>query len=434
MSEVISYEGYLIGACLRDATLINNIDLQPGDFLGESHPQAWKAIKDLNAEGEIPDLIAVADATGLPITFLSELMRECHSTDLEVVTGWGKIIYSKARRRTLVSGMLALAQSDYDVDTMLHHATEVVLGAQEQVRDDDESNTEIIDARIMALESRMLGTSSHIGLTFGVPEFDELSYGMLPSELVVLAARPAMGKTAKALQAARINAMHGKRVLVFSLEMEKGELFDRMICQGGKVFADRYAKPAQDDSDLYRDIGPTVKGLKAADIKLVDNVFDIEGITALARRHHQAKPVDLIVVDYLQLIGTKGNRNMNRAVEVGEYSRALKMLAMHCKCPVLLLSQLNRDVEKRPDKRPLMADLRESGSVEQDANKIIMLYRDEVYNEQSDHKGVAEIILRKHRGGPTGTVMAAGKLRYFAFEPLQASDYARQPTNNDPFA
>jgi len=141
-----------------------------------------------------------------------------------------------------------------------------------------------------------------------------------------------------------------------------------------------------------------------------------------------------VVVDYLQLIGTKGRANPNRAVEVGEYSRALKMLAMQLGCPVLLLSQLNRDVEKRPDKRPLMADLRESGSVEQDANKIVMIYRDEIYNDDTQDKGIAELILRKHRGGMTGMVPSSANLRWFSFGDL-ARDWQRlEAPRHDPFA
>lgn len=433
MSELIHYETLLIGACLKSPELISQTGIRADDLSGDYHAEIWQTMQALTAKGEIPDLVSVSYECAAPVGLLAEAMRECYSTSPELVLAWSKVISSKARRRRLANGLSSLADSDHDADMLLHYARELLLGIEDDAPKAERTNRDIIDERIQALEDRMLGKASHIGLTFGVKDLDNLCYGMRPGELVVLAARPAMGKSALALQAARLNAEQGKRVAVFSLEMDVGELFDRMICQGGKVWADRYAAPARDDDRLYQNIGETVKALKAADLHCFDSIFDIEGITAKCRSLHQNKPLDLIVVDYLQLVGSKGNRNANRAIEVGEYSRALKMLAMQCQCPVLLLSQLNRNVETRPDKRPLMADLRESGSVEQDANKIVMLYRDEVYNEQTQEKGVAELIVRKHRGGEIGTVRASGTLRWFTFSDLAFTSQQTGAANYDPF-
>ncbi|QPI62410.1 replicative DNA helicase [Vreelandella venusta] len=433
MSELIHYESLLIGACLRSPELISQTNVRADDLGGEYHAEIWQTMQSLAAKGVTPDLVSVSDNCAAPAGLLAEAMRECYSTNPELVLAWASVISGKARRRRLASGLSALAESDHDADMLLHYARELLLGIEDDAPKAERTNRDIIDERIMALEDRMLGKASHIGLTFGVKDLDNLCYGMRPGELVVLAARPAMGKSALALQAARLNAMQGKRVAVFSLEMDAGELFDRMLCQGGKVWADRYAAPKSDDDGLYKHLGPTVKALKEADLKCFDNIFDIEGIASKCRSLHQQKPLDLIVVDYLQLVGSKGSRNANRAIEVGEYSRALKMLAMQCQCPVLLLSQLNRNVETRPDKRPLMADLRESGSVEQDANKIVMLYRDEVYNEQTQEQGVAELIVRKHRGGSIGTVRASGNLRCFTFSDLAFSSQQTGASTYDPF-
>jgi len=433
MSELLHYETLLIGACLRSPELIGQVFVRADDLSGEFHAEIWQTMKALIAKGQTPDLVSVSDSCAAPIGVMAEAMRECYSTSPELVIAWSEVISSKARRRRLATGLAALADSDHDADMLLHYARELLLGVEDDAPKAERTNRDIIDERIRALEDRMLGKASHIGLTFGVKDLDDLCYGMRPGELVVMAARPAMGKSALALQAARLNAEQGKRVAFFSLEMDAGELFDRMICQGGKVWADRYAAPESDDDRLYQNIGPTVKALKAADLHCFDNIFDIEGITAKCRTLHQHKSVDLIVVDYLQLVGSKGSRNANRAIEVGEYSRALKMLAMQLGCPVLLLSQLNRNVETRPDKRPLMADLRESGSVEQDANKIVMLYRDEVYNEQTPEEGIAELIVRKHRGGKIGTVRAAGHLRWFTFSDLAFTSQQTGAAVNDPF-
>jgi replicative DNA helicase len=433
MSELIHYETLLIGACLKSSELISQTGIRADDLSGDYHAEIWQTMQSLVAKGQTPDLVSVSDACAAPVSVLAEAMRECYSTSPELVLAWAKVISGKARRRRLARGLSSLADSDHDADMLLHYARELLLGAEDDAPKAERTNRDIIDERLQALEDRMLGKASHIGLTFGVKDLDNLCYGMRSGELVVMAARPAMGKSALALQAARINAEQGKRVAFFSLEMDAGELFDRMICQGGKVWADRYAAPARDDDRLYQNIGETVKALKAADLHCFDNIFDIEGITAKCRSLHQQKHLDLIVVDYLQLVGSKGSRNANRAIEVGEYSRALKMLAMQCQCPVLLLSQLNRNVETRPDKRPLMADLRESGSVEQDANKIVMLYRDEVYNEQTSEHGVAELIVRKHRGGNIGTVRAAGHLRWFTFSDLAFTSQQTGEVAHDPF-
>ena len=433
MSEHLHYESLLIGACLKAPELVNQAGLSAGDLAGEYHGEIWGAMQALQAKGVTPDLVTVSDACSAPVAVLADAMRECYSTQPELVLTWARVIRDRARRDRLAAGLHALAVSDHDADVLLHQARELLMGIEQDAPTKQRTNRDILDARLQALDDRLSGLVSPVGLSLGVDDFDRLSYGMKPSELIVLAARPAMGKSALALQAARVNAEAGKRVAVFSLEMDVDELFDRMLCQAARFPADHYADPAKSQSD-FGVLAPAVRSLKDADLHCFDSIFHIEGIVAKCRALHQVKPVDLVVVDYLQLVGTKGRPNPNRAVEVGEYSRTLKMLAMSLGCPVLLLSQLNREVEKRPDKRPLMADLRESGSVEQDANKIVMLYRDEIYNEGTPDKGIAELILRKHRGGMTGVVPVAANLRWFAFNNLARDWQQQEAPRDDPFA
>lgn len=433
MNEHLHYESLLIGACLKAPELIAQAGIHPADLAGEHHAEIWAAMQSLQAKGVQPDLVTVSDTCSAPVSLLAEAMRECYTTVPDLVTTWAQIIRSRARRERLAAGLHALSLAGHDADTLLHQARELILGVEQDTPATQRTNREILDERLKALDERLSGVVSPVGLTFGVGDFDRLSYGMKPSELIVLAARPAMGKSALALQAARLNAEAGKRVVVFSLEMDVGELFDRMLCQAARFPADHYADPSKSERD-FGVLAPAVQSLRDADLHCFDTVFDIEGIVSKCRSLHQAKPVDLVVVDYLQLVGSKGRPNPNRSIEVGEYSRALKMLAMSMGCPVLLLSQLNRNVETRPDKRPLMADLRESGSVEQDANKIVMLYRDEIYNEDTPDKGIAELILRKHRNGMTGIVPAAANLRWFAFNDLARDWQQMQEVSNDPFA
>lgn len=434
MSEIHHYEALVLGACMQSPELVPQVALQAQDFCGDYHAEAWAAIVNLQSSGQACDIVGVTNSCRLPLYVAVEMVRNCYSTSPELVLSWSRIIRDRSRRDRLAIGLRSIADAGHEADVLLHQARELIIGIESDGPSKEKTNRDILAERLDALDDRISGKVSPIGLSFGVKDFDKLSYGMKPSELLVLAARPAMGKSAFALQAARVSAEAGKRVLFFSLEMDVGELFDRMICQHSRFPADHYAEPAKSDRD-FSELASAVKTLQEVDITCYDSIFDIEGITSKCRAMHNIKPVDLIVVDYLQLIGTKGRANQNRSIEVGDYSRSLKMLAMQLGCPVLLLSQLNRNVETRPDKRPLMADLRESGSVEQDANKVIMIYRDEVYNEDSQDKGVAEIILRKHRNGMTGVVPCASRLRWFEFADLARDwDAPAQAVRNDPFA
>lgn len=446
MSDIAQYESQLIGAVILEGALAQLLGdkLNPSDFAAPNHQTAWGSIQRLWRQGRPVDLVTVSDDSGLPIAMLAEYGREAYTTNADSVATWADIIRQKARLGHLIgalSGLVGKAQEqDADADTIAAEAREILLSTEKDNTEKKRSTRQILDDRLKALDARLCGEEDAVGLRTGLSEVDSLIYGLKPSELVLLAARPAMGKSALALQIAQHAACsNGKRVAVFNLEMDEDEMLDRMLIQRGKFPADWYAKPEGHEDDLPR-LTAAVNSLKEADLHLFDSIFDIEGIAAKCRRLHQRGSLDLVVVDYLQLISSRTqNRFQNRTAEVGEYSRALKMLAMSLGCPVLALSQLNRDVEKRPDKRPLMADLRESGSLEQDANKILMLYRDEIYNEQSDAKGVAEIIVRKHRGGPIGTVHTAANMRIYSFSDLashgqqQAAQTAREAIY-DPFA
>ncbi len=437
MSEVTQYEALVIGAVLSDGELVARLLelLSPADFTGEHHSEIWAAVQKVQHSDDPVDLVTVSEHCEAPISQLAEYARECYTTRPDVVMTWAGILRDRARRDRFLAGLGSLAMSDGTADELLAQARDLLIGVEQDTHKTERTNKDIIHERLNAFSDRYDGLVDAVGLTLGVKDLDKLMYGLKPSELVIMAARPAMGKSALALQSAQINAVdHGKRVAFFSLEMGVDELFDRMIIQRAKFPADVFAEPQGTESHDINRVGVAATQLTDADINCYDNIFDIEGIVAKCRTLHQQQPLDLIVVDYLQLIATKGRENANRAVQVGEYSRALKMLAMSLGCPVLVLSQLNREVEKRPDKRPLMADLRESGSVEQDANKIVMLYRDEEYDENSPHKGIAELIVRKNRGGKTGMVPSAANLRCYTFGDL-AHDFQRQEApRNDPFA
>ena len=254
------------------------------------------------------------------------------------------------------------------------------------------------------------------GISMGYKDLDELTSGLQPSDLVIVAGRPAMGKTSFAMNIAEHAAIKEKKVVaVFSMEMPGEQLAMRMISSLGRIDQHHIRTGKLDDEDWPR--------LTSAVGILVDAAMFIDDTPALTptelrarcRRIKRERGLDLVVIDYLQLMQTSGNRE-NRATEISEISRSLKALAKEIRVPVIALSQLNRSLEQRPNKRPMMSDLRESGAIEQDADLIVFVYRDEVYNEDSPDKGTAEIIIGKQRNGPIGTVRLTFLGKYTRFE------------------
>jgi replicative DNA helicase len=263
------------------------------------------------------------------------------------------------------------------------------------------------------------------GVPTGFVDFDRMTSGLQPGDLVVLAARPSMGKTALAINIAEHVALHeGLPVAVFSMEMGASQLAVRIVGSIGRIDQGHLRTGKLNDDEWPR-LTEAIEKLRKVSL----HIDETPGLTpselrANARRlSRQCGKLGLIVVDYLQLMSGSNNSNGdNRATEIGEISRGLKMLAKELQCPVIALSQLNRSVEQRTDKRPMMSDLRESGAIEQDADVIMFIYRDDYYNKESKEPGVAEIIIGKQRNGPTGTVKLAFLKPLTKFESL-ASGY-----------
>ena len=260
------------------------------------------------------------------------------------------------------------------------------------------------------LQTRYQSGGRVTGLPTGYTEFDEMTAGLQPTDLVILAARPAMGKTTLALNIAEHAAIKTRKpVAVFSMEMSASQLALRLISANGRVNATRLRTGQLEDEDWSR-VSSAIRMIKETKIFIDDTPgLSPEGLRAKARRLKREHGLGLIVIDYLQLMAVPGNSE-NRATEISEISRSLKGLAKELNVPVIALSQLNRSLETRTDKRPVMADLRESGAIEQDADLIVFIYRDDYYNkENSPDKGLAEIIIGKQRNGPTGSF----KLKFF---------------------
>ena len=253
------------------------------------------------------------------------------------------------------------------------------------------------------------------GTPSGFRDLDEITGGFQPGNLIVLAARPAMGKSALAANIAENAAVdHGKAVALFSLEMSDGELAQRFIASRGKISGESLRKGRVKAEQWPKVLAATEKLTKAP--LFVDDSSDLGvlELRAKARRLHGRHPLGLLIVDYLQLMRAEDPRD-GRVEQVGKMSRGLKILARELHIPVIAISQLSRAVEARPDKRPLMSDLRESGNIEQDADLVMFVYRDEYYNKESEKQGIAEVLIGKHRNGPIGSVELTFLDRYPKF-------------------
>jgi replicative DNA helicase len=268
------------------------------------------------------------------------------------------------------------------------------------------------------LQERYESKGAVTGLPTGFVDFDEKTAGLQPSDLIILAARPAMGKTSLALNMAEYAALKTKKpVAVFSMEMSASQLSFRLISSLGRINQQRLRTGQLEDEDWSR-VSHAITLLNDAKIFIDDTpALSPTELRSRARRLAREHGLGMIVIDYLQLMQVPGNKE-NRATEISEISRSLKALAKELNVPVIALSQLNRGLESRTDKRPVMADLRESGAIEQDADLIVFIYRDEYYNPDSSDKGLAEIIIGKQRNGPIGMVPVAFRGEYTRFENL----------------
>jgi replicative DNA helicase len=411
-------EESLLGAMLlsRDAiTSAVEARVDSADFYKPAYGHIFEAIWSLYEQGEPVD--PVTDAEELRRSELldalggkSSLLSIQAATPASANAGhYAKIVSELAllRRLITVSGEIAesaYAQPDDVTDTVDNAERMVFEVADKRISESLVRVFDAVTATVDQLEALYGETDTMTGVPTGYGELDNILLGLQPSTLVVAAASPGIVKTSFALGAAANVAMVSRRpVLFFSMEMGSVELTKRMLAAEARVEARRLQTGALADADWSR-LNAAIGHLGEAPLFIDDNPHcTVMEMRAKARRI-KARHGDLalIVVDYLQLMSSP-RRSENRQVEVSEMSRGLKILARELDCPVMALSQLNRQLEYRQDKRPMLADLRESGGLEQDADVVAFIYRDEVYNPESDDRALAEIIIAKHRNGPTGT-------------------------------
>ncbi len=427
----IDAEQSVLGAVLLDREAIYKVMkiLQPEDFYRESHKIIYETMLALNESGNPVDLITVSEqlrargeldkAGGVAyIASLAEIVPTAANVEF-----YAHIVEEKSLLRTLIHVSTRIAGMGYEEG---EEPEKLIAEAERMII---ELGSRGVTSAFQSIKDILLDTFKHLeflynnrgGIT-GVPtsfgDLDNICCGLQPSDFIILAGRPSMGKTSLGLCIGYSAALkHDIPVAVFSLEMSKEQLVSRILCAEAKVDQHRIRTGMLSEED-WRNLHGTAAKLAKAPIYIDDTAaITVRQVRAKAKQLKTEKGLGLIIIDYLQLM--QGSRRAeNRQQEIADISRSLKGLAKELNIPVLALSQLSRSVEQRPNKRPVMSDLRESGSLEQDADMVMFIYRDEYYNPDSEKKGIAEIIISKHRNGPVGIVELGFLKEFTKFVPL----------------
>lgn len=405
-----------LGACLVSREALSEVleILKPEDFYDSAHKEIFSVMKELYKEDKNVDIITVSEALKTKGS-LEAAGGRAYIVDLPNTaplainaSNYAEIVVEKAKRRDLIAVADEIKGTGYDegnsTENVLDRAEQKIFEiSQKRQRNDYTYLKEVLEENVDLIDKALKADGSLTGLPTGFKKLDEMTNGLQKSDLIILAARPAMGKSAFALNIARNAAKKADAsVLIFNLEMSKTQLGMRLLSMESSVKIQNI-QAGKVTGDEWQNISLAIDNLAATKIA----IDDTPGITILdmknkCRRMKREQGLDLVIVDYLQLMESDG-RVENRQQEVSKISRAFKLLARDLDCPVILLSQLSREPEKRTDHRPIPADLRDSGSIEQDADIIMFLYRDEVYyKEESPEKGICEVSIAKHRNGPTG--------------------------------
>ena len=404
--------------------------LKPDDFYDGANKEIYMAMIDMFRENKSVDIVTVCEE--LKRRNVLEMVggRSYVGTlsgEVPVTTNaseYAKIVAEKSSIRKLIHTSELIREKSFDENEeakeIINFAEKEILSvAQERQRGDYSKLQDVLVADIELINEAARNQDKIIGVPTGFKPFDSMTSGLQKSELVIVAARPAMGKTAFALNIALNAAVkHDASVLIFSLERGKEQLGNRLLSMESRVEMENIKKGTLDNNDWDR-IFLAVDNLAKANVYIDDtpdlSVFEIKN---KCRRLKAEKGLDLVVVDYLQLMKSEG-RAENRQQEISTLSRYLKLLAREMDCPVIVLSQLSRAPDQRPNHTPVLSDLRESGSIEQDADIVLFLYRDDYYaKEESEKPGICDVIIAKNRSGPTGNIELAWVGKYTKFSDI----------------
>lgn len=422
-------EKSVLGAIFLDKEVLFDIleFLKPEDFYSEMHQEIYKAVVELYRRNEPVDILTVSEELKRRKTlemvggraYIAMLSTVVPTTKNAVQ--YGKIISEKAVLRRLINAAAEITESSYqekiDSVNILDDAEKKIFEiAQTRQTKDYAALKDVLWANIQLIDAASQNPDGMTGLTTGFVDLDKMTTGLQRSDLIITAARPGMGKTAFLLNIAQQAAIQSNaKVLIFNLEMSREQLGQRLLSIESRVEMQKLKTGKLDRKD-WENINIALDRLAAADIYIDDTPgISVMEIRNKCRRLKAEKGLDLVIVDYLQLMAGDG-RSESRQQEVSVMSRFLKLLAREMDCPVLVASQLSRAVESRNDKRPMLSDLRESGSIEQDADIVMFLYRDEYYNKENTEKpNICEVIIAKQRSGSTGTVELTWLGKYTRF-------------------
>jgi len=420
LPQNIEAECGVLGSIIIDPEAIVQVAefLFPDDFYRDAHRTIYEVIIQLYEQRQPADFITICDELerrnkledvggASYITSLINLVPTSGNVEY-----YGRIVERNAILRRLIEAagqIAAVAYQEEDADVALDKAEQLIFNiSQRHARSDFTLLRDILSAYMNKLDQLHERRGTIVGVPTGFTDLDHLTGGLQKSDLIILAARPAIGKTSLALTMAHNTAIkHQRSVAIFSLEMSKEQLVQRLLSMDAAIDQQRLRTGWIEDDEWER-IVYAMGTLSEANIWIDDTagISTVE-MRSKARRLHAERNIDLIIVDYLQLMQSmsgSGKRNENRVQEISEISRNLKSLARELNVPVLALAQLSRAVESRQSKVPQLSDLRESGSIEQDSDIVMFIYRDDVYNPETERKNIADIIVAKHRNGPVGTI------------------------------
>jgi replicative DNA helicase len=421
-------QSVLGGMLLSKDAIADVVEILKGhDFYRPAHETIYQAILDLYAKGEPADPITVA----AELTKRGEITKVggasyLHTLVQTVPTAanaeyYAQIVHERAVLRRLVEAGTRITQMGYaadgDIDEIVNSAQAEIFAVTEQrTAEDYLPLSEIMEGALDEIEAIGSRSGEMTGVPTGFTDLDQLTNGLHPGQMIIIAARPAMGKSTLALDFARAAAIkHNLPSVIFSLEMGRNEIAMRLLSAEARVALHHMRSGTMTDEDWTR-LARRMPDVSAAPLYIDDSPnLSMMEIRAKCRRLKQRNDLKLVVIDYLQLMQSGSKRSESRQQEVSEMSRNLKLLAKELELPVIALSQLNRGPEQRTDKKPMVSDLRESGSIEQDADMVILLHREDAYEKESPRAGEADIIVGKHRNGPTATITVAFQGHYSRF-------------------
>ena len=429
----IEAEKAVLGAMLikKDAIIEVQEILRPEDFYREAHKVAYEAMLKLTDNEEAVDIVTLTEELRKEeqlervggVRFVTDIANTVPTA--ANISYHAKIVKEKAELRRLIDAATAIAAAAYEdtdeVANIMDEAEKRILAvAAGQSNDGFEPMKAILLRTFDRINDLYESKGNITGISTGFKDLDHITSGLQPSDLVLVAARPSMGKTAFTLNMASYIGLHNLgTVAFFSLEMSKEQLMQRMLCSEGGIDAQRLRTGQLEDEEWTR-LVETANRLNSAPIYIDDTA----GITVMemrskARRLKAEHGLSVIFIDYLQLMQGRASKNSdNRQQEISEISRSLKALARELSVPVIALSQLSRSVESRQVKRPMLSDLRESGSLEQDADIVMFLYREDYYDKDTEAKNVTEVIIAKHRNGPVDTIKLFFQKEFTKFRDL----------------